>query len=225
MLQAALFDLDGTLVDNMNLHTDAWVETSSRYGPPVPRDRFIREWAGKKNEELIPLMLGREPTPAELAEIARSKESRYRELASHQLKELPGTSALLTRLKARGLKLAVATAAPEGNRRLVLDASGLGLGRFFDAVVGPEGNVRGKPAPDIFLACAKALHVAPPDCIVFEDALNGVRAGAAAGMPVVAVTTTTDEQSLREAGARWVIRDFEDLPPELGLILFSESAN
>src|SRR5689334_1562337 len=175
MLQAALFDLDGTLVDNMNLHTDAWVEVSARYGPPVPRDRFIREWAGKKNEELIPLMLGRDATPQELAEIAADKESRYRESARRSLRELPGTRALLERLRARGLKLAVATAAPEGNRKLVLDAAGLGLGRFFDVVVGPEGKVRGKPEPDIFLACAKALSLEPSSCIVFEDAINGVK--------------------------------------------------
>ncbi|MBL8956898.1 MAG: HAD family phosphatase [Myxococcaceae bacterium] len=213
MFKAALFDLDGTLVDNMALHTDAWVEVSTRHGHAVPRDRFLREWAGKKNEELIPMMLGRAATDDEVARIAHDKETLYRSLAATRLVELPGTTALLGRLKADGLKLAVATAAPEGNRKLVLDPAGLGLGRFFDAVVGPEGNVRGKPAPDIFLACAKALGVAPADCIVFEDAINGVKAGVAAGMQVVAVTTTTDAQSLRDAGAKWVIADYESPLP------------
>ncbi len=225
MLQAALFDLDGTLVDNMNIHTDAWVEISRRYGPAVPRERFIREWAGKKNEELIPLMLGREASAEEVARIARDKEALYRARAPSELREVPGTTALLERLKRQSTKRAVATAAPEGNRKLVLDPTGLGLGRFFDAVVGPEGAVRGKPAPDIFLACAKALSVEPEHCIVFEDALNGVRAGVAAGMPVVAVSTTTDAESLREAGARWVVADYTRLPADLELILFSEKAN
>lgn len=213
MARAALFDLDGTLIDNMNLHTDAWVAVAELHGRPTSRDRFLREWAGKKNDELIPIMLGRDATPEELQRIAHDKETRYREQARKVLQELPGTSALLTTLKAQGLKLAVATAAPEANRELALD--GLNLRRFFDAVVGPEGNVRGKPAPDIFLASARAVGVDPKDCIVFEDAINGVLAGIAAGMRVAAVTTTTDAESLVRAGAIWTLRDFTALPEEL----------
>ena len=129
----------------------------------------------------------------------------------------PGTPALLTRLRSAGLKLAVATAAPEENRKLALD--GLGLRRHFDVITGPEGAVRGKPAPDIFLACARALSVEPAACLVFEDALNGVLASLAAGMRVAAVTTTVDEASLRAAGAEWVMRDFRQLPPALDQLL------
>lgn len=212
-IRAVLFDLDGTLVDNMKLHVDAWCETAERHGRPTDRDRFLREWAGKKNEELIPLMLGRDASPDELQRIAHEKETSYRARAGTQLEELPGSSALLAKLREKGLKLAVATAAPEENRRLALD--GLNLRRFFDAVIGPEGAVRGKPAPDIFLASAKALGVEPAACLVFEDALNGVLAGLAAGMKVAAVTTIVDERALREAGATWVMKDFTQLPAEL----------
>lgn len=208
-MKAALFDLDGTLVDNMKLHIDAWVAVATEHGRPADRDHFSREWAGKKNEELIPLMLGRAANPDEIARIAHDKETRYRTAAASQLEPLPGLLPLLERLRARGVKLAVATAAPEENRKLALD--GLDLRRHFDVVVGPEGAVRGKPAPDIFLACAKALSVDPAECIVFEDAINGVRAGLAAGMTVVAVTTTVDAESLRKAGAHHVMRDFEQL--------------
>jgi HAD superfamily hydrolase (TIGR01509 family) len=216
-IAAVLFDLDGTLVDNMGLHVDAWVAVADRIGHPTPRERFAREWAGKKNEELIPLMLGRLVAPDELERIAHDKETRYRTRAARELQELAGTTALLERLKAAGKKLAVATAAPAENRKLVLEL--LGLGRFFDVVVGPEGAVRGKPAPDIFLACTKALEVAPRDCVVFEDALNGVQAGLSAGMQVAAVTTTVDEAGLKAAGARWVMRDYRALPEELEQLL------
>lgn len=210
-MKAALFDLDGTLVDNMKIHIDAWVAVATEHGRPADRDHFTREWAGKKNEELIPLMLGRSASPEEIQRIAHDKETRYRTAAAAQLEPLPGLLPLLERLRARGVKLAVATAAPEENRKLALD--GLDLRRHFDVVVGPEGAVRGKPAPDIFLACAKALGVEPAECIVFEDAINGVRAGIAAGMKVVAVTTTVDAESLRAAGAHWVIKDFTEKLP------------
>src|SRR3954449_7775079 len=101
-MRAALFDLDGTLVDNMQLHTDAWVEVTNRLGHPTPRERFMREFAGKKNEELIPLVLGRDASAEELASIALDKETRYRARAATELTELPGCSALLQRLKDRG---------------------------------------------------------------------------------------------------------------------------
>jgi HAD superfamily hydrolase (TIGR01509 family) len=217
-VNAALFDLDGTLVDNMRLHNAAWVAVAALHGRTVSPERIQHDWAGKKNDELIPLMMGRPVSAEELKEIEHQKESRYRAAATGNVVELPGTSALLQRLRGAGYKLSVATAAPPENRALVLE--GLKLGRFFDAVVGPEGAVRGKPAPDIFLAAARAVSVKPEDCVVFEDAPNGVRAGVAAGCAVAAVTTTVDAQTLKAAGAAWALTDFRALPPELEKLLF-----
>jgi HAD superfamily hydrolase (TIGR01509 family) len=217
----ALFDLDGTLVDNMRIHNAAWTAVAALHGRTVSPERIQHDWAGKKNDELIPLMMGREVSAEELKEIEHQKESRYREQAAGHLVELPGTSALLERLRAAGYKLAVATAAPPENRALVLE--GLKLRRFFDAVVGPEGAVRGKPAPDIFLAAARVLSVSPAQCVVFEDAPNGVRAGVAAGCAVIGVTTTVDAQALREAGATWTLPDFRSLPPQLEQAVFQRS--
>jgi beta-phosphoglucomutase-like phosphatase (HAD superfamily) len=83
--------------------------------------------------------------------------------------------------------------------------------------------VRGKPAPDIFLAAARALSVSPTQCVVFEDAPNGVRAGVAAGCAVIGVTTTVDAQTLEEAGATWTLPDFRSLPPSLEQAVFQRS--
>jgi HAD superfamily hydrolase (TIGR01509 family) len=221
-VRAVLFDLDGTLVDNMSIHIDAWAAVAQQHGVPAPRERIAYEWAGRKNEELVPLMMGREVPPDEIAQISQEKETRYRDIASKVLAETPGAGALLQRLRDAGLKLAVATAAPEENRRLALDGA-LNLGRFFDAVIGPEGVRHGKPAPDIFLKSAGAVSVAPPDCIVFEDAPNGVRAGVAAGMRVAGVTTMADAAALTAAGATWTLKDFRVLPESLERTLFGRA--
>ena len=215
-MRAAIFDLDGTLVDNMSVHADAWATLSSRHGLAVPRDRFLLEFAGRKNEEIIAdLWPGHDESFA--LRLASEKEALYRELYRPRLAPLAGLLPFLDALAAAGVPLAIASAAPALNRALVLD--GLGLRRRFVKVIGAEDAKRGKPFPDIFLAAAAALGVPPGGCVAFEDALFGVEAAVAAGMPTAAVTTSQPEAALRRSGARWVMKDFTELPRELGAAL------
>jgi beta-phosphoglucomutase len=215
-IRAAIFDLDGTLVDNMGFHLRAWQEISSRLGISVTAEQFERELAGRKNEEIFPQLLGRPVPEDELLALAEEKESRYRELYRNQVLAMPGAPELLEMLASRQVKLAVASAAPVKNRQMVLEA--LGWTHRFDAVVGGEG-LRGKPAPDIFLAAAERIGVEPQFCVAFEDAVHGVASACAAGMRVAGILSTTPPELLRSAGAEWTARDFRALPAELRHLL------
>jgi len=223
LLHAAIFDMDGTLVDNMRYHSEAWVALSRRLGVEATAERFEREFAGKKNEEILPVLLGRALHAEELAQFAEEKETHYRSLYSPHVALMPGAEAFIARLKSAGVRLAVATAAPPGNRTLVLD--GLDIRTHFARVVGAEEVIKGKPSPDIFLAAAKHLEVEPSACVVFEDAINGIIAARAAGMVAVGITSTTPPEVLREAGAHWVAPDFAHLPPELEARLFGNASH
>ncbi|MCY1034465.1 HAD family phosphatase [Corallococcus sp. BB11-1] len=219
-LRAAVFDMDGTLVDNMDFHNRAWVTLARKLGlEELTAERFQNDFAGKKNEEIFPELLGRTLSVAELDALAEEKESHYRAIYRPYLALHRGAEGFLHRLRDARLPMAVATAAPQGNRELVLD--GLAVRPLFACVVGAEQVKRGKPSPDIFLAAAEALKVPPESCVAFEDAINGVLSARAAGMVTVGITTTTTAELLKKAGAHYTAADFDTLPPELLARLFA----
>ncbi len=217
-MRAAIFDLDGTLVDNMCFHAEAWVETTRRLGCERPQEFFETETAGKKGVEILRMLMGPSVPEAELQRHHDEKEALYRERFRPNLAPVPGAIELLERLAAAEVPCGLATCAPEANRDMVLD--GLDLRVFFRTIVGAEQAPRGKPHPDIYLACAREMGVEPGSCVAFEDAVNGVRSAVAAGMPTVAVTTANGPEELKQAGARWVVSNFHELPADLEEALF-----
>jgi len=219
---AAVFDLDGTLVDNMTFHGDAWLRAAQRLGSDATRHQFEKVWAGKKADEIFTMLLGRPVEAGEAARLEQEKEADYRAAYGPKLAPMPGLLAFLDRLAAAGVRLAVATAAPRGNRELVL--GGLDLFGRFEVVVGTEEVTRGKPAPDLFLAAAAKLGVPGERCLAFEDAVNGVRAARAAGMEAVGVLTAEPAEALTAVGAAWLLRDYTALPPGLEALLFGAPA-
>jgi len=219
---AAVFDLDGTLVDNMAFHGSAWVRAARRLGADASREQFERTWAGKTSAEIFTILLGRTPSAEEAARLEEEKEADYRALYGPHLATLAGLDAFLDRLAARGVRLAVATAAPRANRELVL--GGLDLAGRFEVVVGPEDVARGKPAPDLFLAAAHRLGVEGHRCLAFEDSVNGVRAARAAGMATVGVLTAEPPEALVAAGAAFLLGAYLELPPALEALLFGGPA-
>lgn len=217
--QAVLFDMDGTLVDNMDFHARALLEMAKRhFGVELDSDQANRDFSGMKNAEIFELLAGRPITPEEAAAWETEKEELYRGIYRPHLKPVRGVRELLARLRGAGVGLAVASAAPRGNLAFVLD--GLELRPLFDAVVGQDDAANGKPAPDLFLAAASRLGVDPSACLVFEDAVNGVLGARAAGMSAAGLATACGPEELLAAGAAWVMPDLSSLPVDLERRLF-----
>jgi beta-phosphoglucomutase family hydrolase len=209
--QAFIFDMDGTIVDNMAWHTRVWLDILAGEGVPITPEEFHRQTAGKTNAVLLRQVLG-DLSDEQVVALAARKEEKYRELFRPHLQPVPGLVPFLERSRALGVQVALATSAGCANIAYVLE--GLGAEKLFDAVVSGEELTHSKPHPEIFLTAAAKLGVPPARCVAFEDAPAGIEAARRAGMRVVAVTTSLSaEEALREEGVIRAECDFTAIEP------------
>jgi kojibiose phosphorylase len=184
-VRGLIFDLDGVITDTAELHYQAWQRLADEVG--VPFDRRANEaLRGISRRESLGLLLGaRTTSEAEAVNLMDRKNGYYRELLETMTPGdiLPGSIELVDTARDRGLRVALASAsknAPEVLERL-------GIADRFDAICDGNTVAAAKPAPDLFLAAAAELGLAPGECVVFEDAAEGVAGAHAAGMPAVGI--------------------------------------
>ena len=149
--RAFIFDLDGTLVDNMRFHTEAWRTLIEENGYEFNERKFLVETAGQTNREIIPSVFGALSNDR-LTELAVRKEELYREAYLPHRKPVDGLVDFLDDARDLGIKMAVSTAASPANMAFILD--GLDLRKYFGAITTAAEVKRGKPDPEIFLLSA-----------------------------------------------------------------------
>ena len=210
---AFIFDMDGTVVDNMRVHNQTWQTVLADEGVQIDIDDFNRQTTGKKTPEILRLYLGEKATPAEITRIAEKKEDIYRQVFRPYLRAIAGLTGFLE--EARRLHIPVGLATSAGKTNIEYTLSGTGLKPYFDVLVGGDEVLQGKPDPEIFLMAARRLGVDASRCLVFEDALLGIEAARRAGMKAVAITTTIPARDF--VGLCPVVEiasDFLDLHPD-----------
>ncbi|MEK7551289.1 MAG: HAD family phosphatase [Patescibacteria group bacterium] len=206
-IQAVIFDLNGTMVDDMTYHKKAWIEFCSRHGLNLTSEEFEKKFSGRKNSEILPLILNKPLSQDQIIKYSEDKEQIYREIYAQFIKEVPGLRNFILKLRARNYKIAIATTAFEKNRKFILE--NLGLENLFNLILGEEHVIHGKPDPEIYLKTAEQLGVDPSRCLVFEDSPPGVESGKSAEMKVIGILTTHTKEDL--IGASICIKDFTQL--------------
>ena len=198
--RAVVFDLDGTLVDNMPLHAQAFERFAEAHNlPPLTMD-LRRRIDGKRNSEIFPMLFEREMAMEEVLQFEDEKEGAYRQLSRGRLVPVRGALTLLARLEARGIGVAVATSAPLKN--VLHTMAETGLDARVTIIARGDEVARGKPFPDVFALAAERLHVAADECLAFEDAPIGVAAAIAAGMTCVGVRPRSRSSSSTRTSRR-----------------------
>jgi HAD superfamily hydrolase (TIGR01509 family) len=191
---AYLFDCDGTIVDSMPLHYIAWKQALGEWNCEFDEELFYA-WGGKPPIQIIADLNKLNGLEMPVAIVAERKENLYYD----QLPLLKPVPEVLEIVEAQRGRIPFAVVSGSTRESIVKSLSVVGLLHLFPVIIGSEDYPRSKPAPDVFLAGASRLGVAPEKCLVFEDAAIGIEGAVAAGMATVRVPNPLERRRGTEA--------------------------
>lgn len=216
MFKAILWDCDGCLIDSEYIACALSAKTLTEAGYPISTTDFIVRFCGQGKSHIFGTIANEIGYDIQTKFDPAKKAAAQKELFENELKAIDGIHAVLD---ACALPMAIASGSEHDRLELTLKLTGL-YDRFQGRIFSASEVARGKPHPDIFLYAAEKLGVAPTDCLVIEDSLNGVTSGKAAGMTVFGFTggshvsdKKAHEETLLSLGADRVFHTMAALPP------------
>ncbi|HEX2869524.1 MAG TPA: HAD family phosphatase [Ignavibacteriales bacterium] len=206
---AAIFDMDGVIIDNALYHEKAWKLFLKRRGIGLSDSEFKETVFGRTGKDCLKILF-KGITETEIKEYAKEINAIYRKEYSPFVEATPGLIDFLKMLKQNNIIAAIATSAPPVNVEYITET--LNIREYFANTIDDTQVTKGKPDPEIYLASAEAINYQPSQCVVFEDSLSGIQAAKNAGMKVVGVATTHHPSELKNVDL--VIKDFHELDIE-----------
>lgn len=212
-IDAVLFDLDGTLVDSMWIWQDIDMAYLAGFGIPVP-EGLQEDIGGMSFTEGAQYFKSRFGIPDPVEKIKEDWNRMAWDKYTHQVPLKKGAEEFVVYCHKKGIKLGIATS---NSRELVENIISVhGLSEYFDCIVTGCEVEKGKPSPDIYLEAARRCKVSPEKCLVFEDIVEGIQSGRAAGMKVCAVDDkcSRTRETEKKKMADYYIMDFSDIERE-----------
>ena len=207
--RAFLFDLNGTMINDMRYHITAWHRIMNELGANITLERMKQECYGK-NREVIERILPGRFTEEEKTKMSFEKERQYQKDFRPYLKLIDGLDKFLRDAVEQGIKLGIGSAAIMFNIDFVLD--GLGIREYFDAIVSADDVRKSKPDAETWLKCSDKLKVAPNQCLVFEDSPKGAEYASNACMKCVIITNLHKKEEFQKyENVVGFVNDFNDI--------------
>jgi HAD superfamily hydrolase (TIGR01509 family) len=210
MINTIIFDMDGTIVDSIPVHLEAWKETLEKYNIDLTIDLF-NEVNGMSTPMIAEYIVKKFNLKIDPINVAITKRAIVVDKLKKGLNLFPNVKNTLILLKRLGFNIALATSSK-------LEHVEYSIGRHFndfefDCIVTGDDVLTAKPNPDIFLRCSELLNVKPENCIVVEDAVNGIIAAKKAKMKVIAITNTISKEFFNDADR--IISDIGQITSDL----------
>ena len=207
--KALIFDMDGTLVDNMHYHHDAWMQFIDEKQLGIDAETFERDYHKGTIVEVMARFFPHLKSEEALRAVGNEKEILYRDTFGSLLQPIPGLHSFFEYLKAKDIPLGLATMGDQNNLDMTLKQ--LKIETYFHSTTGGDQVTKGKPHPEIFLHAAAKIKMAPEYCLAFEDPQSGIQSAQAAGMDVVGVATQFSKQQLLDLGCVNAITDYTEM--------------
>jgi beta-phosphoglucomutase len=186
--RALIFDLNGTMINDMEFHIRAWTEILNNDLKAGLKPEQVKSQMYGKNSELLVRVFGEGRfSENEMQYWSLEKEKRYQKAYTPHLQLIKGLKDLLDKALVHQIPMAIGSAAIPFNIDFILDK--LDIRKYFSAIVSADDVAISKPDPETFLKAAVLINTKPSDCLVFEDAPKGVEAAGHAGMSCVVLTT------------------------------------
>jgi beta-phosphoglucomutase len=216
---AAIFDMDGTLIDNTPYHFKAWQQLFKKRGlPELSHETYLTEISGVPILNTIKNMFGKDLDEEEQQALVKEKQQLYQDAYLPYLRPINGLENFLAELHDAGVKIALATSSAMDDVDFIFNT--VNIRKYFDAIITGSMVSEPKPSPQIFLKAAERLQILPQKCVVFEDSLSGLKAGRSAGMKVTGITTANPAETVTQL-ADLVINDYADISLHKMAALFS----
>lgn len=213
MTNAFIFDLNGTMIDDMQFHVKAWYHIlNDELGANMSWEEVKSHMYGKNAELLVRVFGPNHFTPEQMNAISLEKEKRYQQEFRPHLKLIPGLDRFLQKAYEQNIPMAIGSAAITFNIDFVLD--NLNIRHYFKSIVSADDVSTSKPDPETYTKAARQLAADPANCLVFEDAPKGVEAALNAGMNSVVLTLLHEKHEFEQyPNVVRYITNYEGLEP------------
>lgn len=216
-MQGIIFDFNGTLFFDSELHYEAWrIYSEKLRGYKFTDEEMRLHMFGRTNADIIEYAIGRKPTAEMVEKIGKEKEELYRQMCLKDKEHLvlaPYAEKFLDYLKSKNIPRTIATMSDWDNVSFYIKEFKLEQWFDIDKIVYSDGKIKGKPAPDIYEIAAKKINISPKDCIVVEDSLAGIESAhyAKIGKIITIASVECDEFYSKSLYVDNIIHNYKEL--------------
>ena len=207
MIKGIIFDMDGTIVDSLPYHYEAW-KIFFNENKVENFSEKLNEYKGGGTLDLMRTVYGDQYSKKELKKMSEDKEKIFRKIYKGEIKQILGFKKFLDELKSKDIMVGLASNAIRKNVSMIINE--LEIYDYFDSIICGDEVINGKPNPEMFNETIDRFNINKDECLIFEDSLEGVLAAKNSGVKVIGITSSSSNKVLKDAGCVMSISDYLD---------------